>query len=71
MFNFLRRTLWWAQFDRIDDKLSQLKKNNNTSQGTRTLIKDKLKLENHLADSHLKVPPLRFGFCIQKKQEDK
>ena len=62
MFNFLRRPDWWSHFDRIDDKLSQLKKNNKTSQGTGALIKEKIKLENHLADFHLKVPPLRFGF---------
>ena len=50
MFNFLRRPDWWSHFDRIDDKLSQLKKNNNTSQGTRSPIKEKFKEENQLAD---------------------
>ena len=44
------------------------KKNNTTSQGTRALIKEKIKLENHLADFHLKVPPPRFGYWIKKKQ---
>ena len=62
MFNSPKRPDWWSHFDRIDDKLSQLKKNNKTSQGTGALIKEKIKLENHLADFHLEVPPLRFGF---------
>ena len=50
MFNFLRRPDWWSHFDRIDDKLSQPKNNNNASQGTRAPIKEKFKLENQLAE---------------------